>query len=90
MEGAKKFKVMDICMINVDNRLNKSISPTSVHGMLWLQTHFDNDQWEAISENRVLLSDSDAKLLIEDADLAGVKIESISEISILDVFPKTN
>ena len=77
-------------MINVDNRLNKSISPTSVHGMLWLQTHFDNDQWEAISENRVLLSDSDAKLLIEDADLAGVKIESISEISILDVFPKTN
>ena len=77
-------------MINVDNRLNKSISPTSVHGMLWLQTHFDNDQWEAISENRVLISDSYAKLLIEDADLAGVKIESISEISILDVFPKTN
>ncbi len=32
----------------------------------------------------------DSKLLIEDANLAGVRIESMSEISIMDVLPKTN
>ena len=47
---------MDICLVNIDNSLNKSLKPTSVIGMLWLQTHFDNDQWEALSNNTVIIS----------------------------------
>jgi len=58
--------------------------------MLWLQTHFEDEQWEALSESRVIISEIDAELLCKDADLAGLKIEHISEISILDVLPKTN
>ena len=58
--------------------------------MLWLQTHFENDQWEALSHNKVIISEIDSKLLIEDANLAGIKIESMSDISIVDVLPKTN
>ena len=58
--------------------------------MLWLQTHFENDQWEALSHNKVIISEIDSKLLIEDANLAGVRIESMSDISIMDVLPKTN
>jgi len=58
--------------------------------MLWLQTHFENDQWEALSNNKVIISETDSVLLIEDANLAGIKIESMSDISILDVLPKTN
>ena len=81
---------MDICIKTIDNQSNKSLSPLSIHGMLWLQTHFENDQWEAISHNKVIISETDSKLLIEDANLAGVKIETISDISILDVLPKTN
>ena len=81
---------MDICLTNVDNKCNKSITPSSVHGMLWLQTHFEDEQWEALSESRVIISEIDAELLCKDADLAGLKIEHISEISILDVLPKTN
>ena len=80
---------MDIYLTNVDNKSNKSIIPNSVHGMLWLQTHFEDEQWEALSDNRVMISELDAKLLCKDADLAGLKIEYISEISILDVLPKT-
>ena len=81
---------MDICLTNVDNKCNKSIMPSSIHGMLWLQTHFEDEQWEALAESRVTISELDAKLLCKDAHSAGVKIEHISEISILDVLPKTN
>ena len=58
--------------------------------MLWLQTHFEDEQWEALAESRVTVSELDAKLLCTDADLAGLKVENISEISLLDVLPKTN
>ena len=81
---------MDICLNNVDNRSNKSLKPLSVHGMLWLQTHFENEQWEALSDNRVLISEADSDLLIKDAKTAGIEIESISDVSILDVLLKIN
>ena len=79
---------MDICLTNVDNRSNKKLTPISIHGMLWLQTHFENSQWEALSDDRVLVSETDSKLLIKDAKSAGIKIELISDVSILDVLLK--
>ena len=85
-----KKKLMDICLINKENNSTKSIQPTSVLGMLWLQTHFENDQWEALSNNLVVISQQDSKLLIEDATSAGLNIKSISEISKVDVFQKNN
>ena len=81
---------MDISIKTIDNKSNKSLRPMSVHGMLWLQTHFENHQWEAISANKVIISDSDSKLLIEDANSAGITIKVMSDISILDVLPKNN
>ena len=81
---------MDICLVNIDNNLNKSLKPTSVVGMLWLQTHFENNQWEAISNNAVVISNENSKLLVKDASNAGLKIESLSGVSMLDVFQKKN
>ena len=81
---------MDISLTNIDNKANKALRATSIHGMLWLQTHFENDEWEALSTNSVIISDADAIRLSEDATLAGIKIESLSDISILDVLSKTN
>ena len=81
---------MDICLITIDNSLNKSLQPKSATGMLWLQTHFENDQWEALSNSTVIISDENSKLLIEDATNAGVKIKCFSDISMLDVFSKYN
>ena len=85
-----KTKLMDICLINKENNSTKSIQPTSIIGMLWLQTHFENDQWEALSNNLVVISQQNSKLLIEDATSAGLNIKSISEISKVDVFQKNN
>ncbi|MBK17134.1 MAG: hypothetical protein CMK49_03855 [Prochlorococcus sp. SP3034] len=81
---------MDICLTNVDNKSNKSLTPLSVHGMLWLQTHFENSEWEALSEDRVLISEADSLELINDAESAGLEIEAISDVSILDVLLKIN
>ena len=81
---------MDISLITIDNSLNKSLQPKSATGMLWLQTHFENDQWEALSNSTVIISDENSKLLIEDATNAGVKIKCFSDISMLDVFSKYN
>ena len=81
---------MDICLIDIDNKSNKSLYVTSIHGMLWVQTHFDNSQWKALSENSVIISEENSKLLINDAMNAGVNIKLLSGISILDVFQKKN
>ena len=81
---------MDICLVNIDNNLNKSLKPISIIGMLWLQTHFDNEQWESLSNNEVIISHENSQLLIQDATSAGLKITSFSGISTMDVFQKKN
>ena len=81
---------MDISLENIDNNLNKSLNPTSVIGMLWLQTHFENDQWEALSNNSVIISNENSKLLVKDVTDAGLIIKSFSGFSMLDVFQKKN
>ena len=81
---------MDICLVDIDNNSNKSIKPTSVIGMLWLQTHFEDNQWEALSNNQVIISKENSKLLVNDAISAGLNIESFSGVSMLDVFQKKN
>ena len=81
---------MDICLINIDNNLNKTIQPVTATGMLWLQTHFENDQWELLSNNSVKISDENSKLLIKDATSAGLNIKTFSGISVMDVFQKNN
>tara|TARA_R100001460_G_scaffold13682_3_gene30879 strand:- start:1016 stop:1297 length:282 start_codon:yes stop_codon:yes gene_type:complete len=67
------FYYMDISITRID-KTNRSLKPLSVHGMLWLQTHFENEQWEALSSNRVIISETDSKLLTKDANLAGINI----------------
>ena len=81
---------MDICLVDIDNNSNKSLKPTSVIGMLWLQTHFEDNQWEALSDNQVIISKENSKLLVNDAISAGLNIKSFSGVSMLDVFQKKN
>ena len=81
---------MDISLVNIDNNLNKILKPASVIGMLWLQTHFENDQWDALSNDEVIISEENSKLLVKDAISAGLNIESLSGVSMLDVFQEKN
>jgi len=87
---SSKTKLMDIRLVTIDNKLNKSLQPQTAIGMLWLQTHFENDQWEALSNSTVIISEENSKLLIEDATNAGINIKCFSDTSMLDVFPKNN
>ena len=62
-----------------DIRLNRSwkgvyVKPQSAIGMLWLQTHFIDEDWVAIADGTAVLSESDATKLANDADCAGLKI----------------
>ena len=81
---------MDICLVDIDNNSNKSLKPTSVIGMLWLQTHFEDNQWEALSNNQVIITKENSQLLVNDAISAGLNIKSFSGVSILDIFQKKN
>ncbi len=81
---------MDICLVDIDNNSNKSLKPTSIIGMLWLQTHFEDNQWEALSNNQVIISKENSKLLVNDAISAGLNIKSFSGVSMLDIFQKKN
>jgi len=75
---------MDICLIGTE--AGTQLRPESVHGMLWLQTHFDNAAWDAIAAKAVRLSNEDAELLSTDANRAGLKINRVQDLSTTQVF----
>ena len=70
---------MDISLS--DKRNGTQIEPNSVHGILWLQTHFECDHWESISSGLVIIPAKDAKMLSEDAQKAGLNVNFINSLS---------
>ena len=73
---------MDISLS--DKRNGTQIEPRSVHGILWLQTHFESNHWESLSNGLVVIPSKDAQMLEEDATNAGVNVNFISSLSQLD------
>ena len=55
------------------------IQPRTIHGMLWLQTHFEDEHWEMLSFGAVGLDLNNAITLSQDAELSGLHV----------VFPNT-
>tara|TARA_Y100001978_G_scaffold94762_1_gene84883 strand:+ start:952 stop:1236 length:285 start_codon:yes stop_codon:yes gene_type:complete len=77
---------LNFCMdIRLSNKRNGTqLEPMSVHGMLWLQTHFESNHWEAIRDGLVVIPLKDAEMLAEDAQLAGISINFINSLSQID------
>ncbi len=71
---------MDILLMASDEAIG--ISPRSIHGMLWLQTHFENEEWEALADDLVKLPKQDADALYEDAKAAGLALNFLPALSI--------
>ena len=67
-----------------DTRNGVQIQPTSVHGILWLQTHFQSDHWESLSNGLVIIPSKDAQMLCEDATLSGLNINFINSLTQID------
>ncbi len=73
---------MDICLAKKRN--GTQIEPITVHGILWLQTHFESEHWESISNGLVIISTKDAEMLCEDAKNAGLNVNFINSLSQID------
>ena len=73
---------MDISLSNKRN--GTQIEPMSVHGILWLQTHFESEHWESISNGLVIIPSKDAQILSEDATNAGINVNFINSLSQID------
>ena len=73
---------MDISLSDKQN--GTQIEPKSVHGILWLQTHFESEHWEAISNGLVIIPTKDAEMLGKDAQQAGLNVNFINSLSQID------
>ena len=73
---------MDISLS--DKRNGTQIEPISVHGILWLQTHFESIHWESLSNGLVIIPTNDAEMLGEDAKKAGLNVILINSLSQID------
>ena len=73
---------MDISLS--DKRNGTQIKPKSIHGILWLQTHFESNHWESISNGLVIIPSKDAEMLSEDAQNAGLNVNFINSLSHID------
>ena len=70
---------MDISLS--DKRNGTQIAPMSVHGILWLQTHFESNHWESLSNGLVKIPSKDAQILSQDAKQAGLNVSFINSLS---------
>jgi len=73
---------MDISLS--EKRNGTQIEPMSVHGILWLQTHFESNHWESLSNGVVVIPTNDAQMLFQDAKQAGINVSFINSLSQLD------
>ena len=73
---------MDISLSGKRN--GTQIEPKTVHGILWLQTHFESKHWELISNGQVIIPTKDAQMLVEDATNAGLNVNFIKSLSQID------
>ena len=70
---------MDIRLSHKRN--GTQIEPISIHGILWLQTHFESNHWESISNGLVIIPTKDAQILTQDAELSGLNVNFINSLS---------
>jgi len=73
---------MDISLSETRN--GTQITPKTVHGILWLQTHFESEYWESISNGLVIIPKKDAQMLSDDATNAGINVNLVNSLSQID------
>ena len=73
---------MDISL--TEQRNGTQLEPMSVHGILWLQTHFESVHWESLCNGQVIIPSKDAQMLAEDATKAALNVNFIKSLSKLD------
>ena len=73
--GPGAFFCVDLLLAPMES--TNRLVPASAMGMLWLQTHFDDEHWDELSRGLVALSQGCSESLIADALEAGLKVNRI-------------
>tara|TARA_B100002052_G_scaffold297053_1_gene326850 strand:- start:870 stop:1091 length:222 start_codon:yes stop_codon:yes gene_type:complete len=56
------------------------LSVQSVHGALWIQTHFPSQEWETLLRGEASFGNDCINMLMEDASAAGLSIKHLSAV----------
>jgi len=64
---------MDIQLVDVLDKV--FVVPQSIHGVLWLQTHFEEDHWDDLTSGAVTLDRHNAAMLVIDAEDANLVVK---------------
>jgi len=71
---------VDLVVSRRDRDALQQLTPGSVHGVLWLQTHFPSSEWDALFEERAVFAPDSLQMLLADADLAGLTVQQSSVV----------
>ncbi|QEY33111.1 hypothetical protein EVJ50_13590 [Synechococcus sp. RSCCF101] len=63
---------MDLSLVGSNGAFR--LQPSSVLGMLWLQTHFETDHWDLLAAGRASISADSIDTLCEDAEAGGLRL----------------
>jgi len=65
---SEAVKQVDIQLVQIKDRV--WVVPQSAAGMFWLQSHFPDDAWDALSREAIVIPQHDAGMLVIDAQSA--------------------
>jgi len=64
---------MDIQLIDLIDKI--FVVPQSIHGVLWLQLHFEKSHWDDLTNGAVVLQRHNAAELVIDAQDSGLIVK---------------
>lgn len=70
----KRMTGIDLDIVSGD--IHAEVKATTIHGILWLQTHFDNSEWDTIASGTFMVSALTLSELQQDAQDAGLNVRS--------------
>ena len=77
--GSRPFSVdLLLSSASAGNEDSLSLRPLSIHGMLWLQTHFEDDLWGALASGGAEIDMDSARHMVADCQMAGLKVSCLN------------
>ncbi len=70
-----QYTVLDLLVQHVDRPGLARLIVASVHGALWLQTHFPEEEWTTLLTGEACFGIDCLNTLLEDARSAGLLVE---------------
>ena len=73
--------LMDLVATACDAAGLYRLSVQSIHGALWVQTHFPCQEWGTLLEGEASFGNDCINMMLEDASAAGLSVEHLAVVS---------